>query len=494
MSQGNVTVPFKKLINVLAVDCHGRQCLLVGPKAMYTVDLEQPQRVSSKTVQRDSKRAVVAVEFNPHQARATIAVTAANTEVFLWQVSDGAQLLTSIEAHRRAVADLNWSPFDANLLATCAADTFVHLWDVRDPRNSLKLKSFSGYTAAATQVKFSRGNRMQLASSHGGEIRIWDVRVEQTPLSRVAAHTSPITALDWSYVASAELLSCSHDRTVKFWNVDAPTPDARAHDTLPAGVPVQRAMFVPQARACVTAAARDDYALRVYATSPVSSSALHAFVGHTDVVGALAWRRQQTAPLQLVSWGVDQTLRLWNIDERLLPLPVEPHDVLNSASMFATPPASGGDKEALERRESGKPALATMGSAPTSVPGAAALTGECRATRARGMMRSAQWAVTRVMPPRQRHVSQVHAPLIRDECALTRVECRRHVWAAWRLVRVRQLQRTAERALPLAHRLHDQPCRARTHSRCQSCVRGDRVVRCIGASAADVVERCWRRG
>lgn len=39
-----------------------------------------------------------------------------------------------LKGHRRTVTDLNWSPFDQNLLASCSMDTFVNIWDLRDYR------------------------------------------------------------------------------------------------------------------------------------------------------------------------------------------------------------------------------------------------------------------------------------------------------------------------------------------------------------------------
>lgn len=161
------------------------------------------------------------------------------------------------------------------MLATCAADTFVNLWDVRNARSSLKLKSFCGYTTAATQVKWCRLNRMLLASAHGADIRVWDVRRESEPLVLITAHTAPITGLDWSHVQASQLLSCSQDRSVKFWNVERPH---ETQATLPVGAPLMRALFAPHSHAVATVAARDDCAVRLWSAPPLELSALHACV------------------------------------------------------------------------------------------------------------------------------------------------------------------------------------------------------------------------
>ena len=74
-------------------------------------------------------------------------------------------------------SDMAWSLFDPNVLATCSVDTYVNLWDIRDPGRPIKRESFCGWTGGALQVKWNRHNPMILASAHNGEVRIWDVRV-----------------------------------------------------------------------------------------------------------------------------------------------------------------------------------------------------------------------------------------------------------------------------------------------------------------------------
>lgn len=37
-------------------------------------------------------------------------------------------------AHARAISDINWSPHQPDILATCSVDTYVHLWDLREPQ------------------------------------------------------------------------------------------------------------------------------------------------------------------------------------------------------------------------------------------------------------------------------------------------------------------------------------------------------------------------
>jgi hypothetical protein len=310
-------IAFKKFVNTLSVDCSGRFLLLAGQKALYVLDigaaLSATPGTAHKSVQRESKRQASAAEWNPHSSHASLAAAAAHSVTQLYDLA-AMTLLAGIQSHRRAVSDLSWSPHDANLLGTCSADTFVNVWDVRTPRSSLKLKAFCGYTAPADALRWSRLDRMLLASAHGNEVRVWDVRREAAPLALITAHMAKITALDWSYTDAHRLLTCSQDRTVKFWDVDQPRESLGQLHT---GAPVQRAFYAPLGHGVATVATRGDCALRLWSSLPLPLAPVHTYTGHTEPVQAMAWRSLASDPsasLQLVSLGADQTIRLWRVE------------------------------------------------------------------------------------------------------------------------------------------------------------------------------------
>ena len=119
-----------------------------------------------------------------------------------------------LQAHKRAVSDLNWSPFHPELIATCSYDAYVHLWDLRIP-NDKPSNSFCAWTAAASQVKFNRLNENLFASSHDTDVRVWDIRKGSSPLTLITAHMKKIYGIDWSRNQESELVTCSQDGLVK---------------------------------------------------------------------------------------------------------------------------------------------------------------------------------------------------------------------------------------------------------------------------------------
>lgn len=96
---------------------------------------------------------------------------------------------------------------------------------------------------------------------------MWDTRRggPEEPLALIAAHTQKIYGIDWSRGAGASashtLLSCSQDRTVRFWSVDSPDSCLGVIRT---PEPVWRALFAPFGDGVVTIAARANNSIRLW--------------------------------------------------------------------------------------------------------------------------------------------------------------------------------------------------------------------------------------
>eukprot|EP01122_Echinamoeba_exundans_P010025 TRINITY_DN363_c1_g1_i1.p1 TRINITY_DN363_c1_g1~~TRINITY_DN363_c1_g1_i1.p1 ORF type:complete len:1411 (-),score=199.72 TRINITY_DN363_c1_g1_i1:67-4299(-) len=282
----DVVVQYNKVLNTMALDHRARFAALGGKKGnVYITDLEEPWEFarslsytammmanntsnshgaaggsnassgsrtsmhhptmssSSGIMSASSGGDVTALLWNPHLERSSILAAAAGKDILLYNVEDRRSAMhTVLQTHQRPVADLSWSLSDPNVLATCSADTYINLWDFRDTRRPVRLKSLCGWTTAVHQVKFNRRNPFLLASAHDTEIRIWDIRRESQPvLKHVGAHAAPITVLEWlnaadqsnstrgsSHSSSSSsssdahaliLMSASQDRSLKMWAV-----------------------------------------------------------------------------------------------------------------------------------------------------------------------------------------------------------------------------------------------------------------------------------
>ncbi|PSN51284.1 WD repeat-containing protein 59 [Blattella germanica] len=270
--------------SAMAVDWSGVYALLAGRRYLAIKNLDDSSDTLHK-IPRHSKYEVGAAEWNPSAVNKDLCAISSNqrVEILSWQTGGDLVQTQILRSHTRVVTDLNWHRFDPNLLASSSIDTFIHIWDVRDPRRpSLSLSAVAG----ATQVRWNRLSRYLLATAHDGDIKLWDQRKGTAPVQYIAAHLAKVS-------------------------------------NLPFGEGLVT-VVVPQLR-------RGENSLLLWnianQTSPV-----HTFVGHTDVVLEFEWRKlkEDTLDYELITWSKDQSLRIWRIEPFLQKLCGHDRDVDNS--------------------------------------------------------------------------------------------------------------------------------------------------------------------
>ena len=230
-----------------------------------------------------------------------------------------------LHAHTRAISDINFSAHYPDILATCAVDSFVHCWDLRRPARPAM--TFCDWFAGATQVKWNRTNPHILASSHDKFLRIWDDRKGAYPLRSIEAHATKIYGVDWNRFETNNLVTCSLDKTIKFW--DYTKDDDEPERILKTPFPVWRARHTPFGHGLLAMPQRGDNDLHLYnrrtnedTPQTMSASSVHTFEGHHDQVKEFLWRPRGNVSAtmddrdyQLVSWGADKVLRLHQVSD-----------------------------------------------------------------------------------------------------------------------------------------------------------------------------------
>ena len=233
-----------------------------------------------------------------------------------------------LHAHTRAITDINFSAHMPDVLATCAVDSFVHCWDLRHP--SRPAMTFCDWLAAASQVKWNRQDSHILASSHDKILRIWDDRKGAYPLRSIEAHATKIYGVDWSRTDTANLVTCSLDRTIKFWDYTSESHEPSR--VLHTPFPVWRARHTPFGHGLLAMPQRGNHDLHLYDHRPRDKedqgslvSATYKFGGHNNQVKEFLWRPRGTITesiddrdFQLVSWGTDRILRLHQVEDDVL--------------------------------------------------------------------------------------------------------------------------------------------------------------------------------
>ncbi|KAH6855083.1 hypothetical protein B0I37DRAFT_423167 [Chaetomium sp. MPI-CAGE-AT-0009] len=323
------------LVGSATISPSGRDVALASPEGLAIIDLDSPWSPPRRLSSHGLPWLVVDVQWSPFAARDYWVASTANHRCLIWNLnkrddSSSGAIEHSLQAHSRAITDANFSAHHPDSLATCAVDGYVYCWDLRRPRQPVL--AFCDWFAGATQVKYNRQDPNVLASAHDRWLHIWDARKSAEPVKTIDAHTSKIYGIDWNRTVSTALVTCSLDKSIKFW--DYGKDDEKPQRVIRTDFPVWRARHTPFGHGLLAMPQTEPGHLFLYdqflgPETPVDGTVEPAavFPGHgSHKAKEFLWRSRggvtsegvDNRDFQLVSWGEDNELRLHKVEHELL--------------------------------------------------------------------------------------------------------------------------------------------------------------------------------
>ncbi|KAK2833452.1 hypothetical protein Q5P01_017341 [Channa striata] len=124
---------------------------------------------------------------------------------------DGQWTVSQISCHSDLVTDMDFSPFDESLLATCSGDETLKLWRLCDPEeeqpSSPELTLFPGQ-GKLELVHFHPTSSGLLAFSTSKSPIIWDTSRQDAPLAVLEQHSDQLQSLSWKKDGSLLASTC----------------------------------------------------------------------------------------------------------------------------------------------------------------------------------------------------------------------------------------------------------------------------------------------
>ncbi|XP_033998364.1 coronin-7-like isoform X1 [Trematomus bernacchii] len=148
--------------------------------------------------------------------------------------SDGQWTVTQLPCHSDLVTDMDFSPFDESLLATCSGDETVKLWSLVDPE--LQQPSSPELTLRPGQgrielVLFHPTSSGLLAVGATKSPLIWDTSRPDTPLAVLEQHGDQLQSLSWKRDGSLLASSCK-DKMLRVFDPRAQTTAVQSAKSL----------------------------------------------------------------------------------------------------------------------------------------------------------------------------------------------------------------------------------------------------------------------
>lgn len=313
-------------VNAISINPSGRDVVLASRQGLHVIDLDDPFS-PPRWLRHITPWQVADVQWSPHPAKPHWVVSTSNQKAIIWNLarSSSDAIEHVLHKHFRAITDINFNHQHPDILATCSIDTYVHAWDMRSP--SRPFYTTREWVAGASQVKWSFKDQNVLASAHGNEVSIWDLRKGSTPLGKLLGHESGVNSIDFNRFKNDEIMTASNDGTVKFWDYSVSCTEAKR--TIRTDFPIWRGRYLPFGEGCCllpTIGGGDSVYLASLANSVKNESSdtklqpIYAFKGHTNRVIDFLWRSRSSSDaqvddreFQLVTWSKDCDLRLWPV-------------------------------------------------------------------------------------------------------------------------------------------------------------------------------------
>lgn len=129
--------------------------------------------------------------------------------------------------HTQPVEDIQWSPSEATVFASCSSDRSVRVWDVRAKGRKSAAQIAGAHESDINVMSWNRGTSYLLATGGDeGGIKIWDLRnlkgaaaAPPSPVAHFTWHSAPITSIEWHPTEDSVFAASGSDDQVTLWDL-----------------------------------------------------------------------------------------------------------------------------------------------------------------------------------------------------------------------------------------------------------------------------------
>ncbi|KAG8827943.1 ribosome biosynthesis protein rrb1 [Serendipita sp. 401] len=132
-------------------------------------------------------------------------------------------------SHTSSIEDLQWSPSEPTVFASCSADQSIRIWDVRVKGRKSAMVVENAHDADINVISWNRttGGSGYLMVSGGDEggLKVWDLRgwnkpsQKPSPVAAFTWHKAPITSVEWHPTEESAFVASGADDQITIWDL-----------------------------------------------------------------------------------------------------------------------------------------------------------------------------------------------------------------------------------------------------------------------------------
>ena len=187
----------------------------------------------TKIAQFRHKAEGYAMEWSPHSF-GRLASGSCDAQLWLYAAADEncssfvKETQVGLQSHKGSIEDIQWSPSQEHVLATCSVDQTIKLWDLRATQMKCQM-TFKAHDCDVNVISWNTHTKFLLASGDDkGEFRIWDLRMignsgagnnkELDSITKIRWHTQAITSIQFEPREESVLAVASADNKLTLWD------------------------------------------------------------------------------------------------------------------------------------------------------------------------------------------------------------------------------------------------------------------------------------
>ncbi|KAK9839919.1 hypothetical protein WJX74_000375 [Apatococcus lobatus] len=157
-----------------------------------------------------------------HMAQGHLASGDCRGNLHIWRPSPAGkwQVSPSYIGHQSSVEDIQWSPTEATVFASCSADQHICIWDTRE--QTKPMLRVQAHDSDVNVIGWNPLTSYMLASgAEDGGLRVWDLRELSSGehVANFTYHRRPVTSLEWSPFENSVIAACSADNQLSVWDL-----------------------------------------------------------------------------------------------------------------------------------------------------------------------------------------------------------------------------------------------------------------------------------
>lgn len=196
---------------------------VAGGGAFATIPYERVGKQTEVCLFTGHKAPVLDIDYNPFNDN-LIASVSEDCNIRIWNVPEGCpagnhnEPVQLIQGHKRKIGTCNFHPCASNVLATSSADTTLKIWDIEQGE---EMFSIGGFGDVVNSVSWNRLGSQLCTSSKDKKVKVIDPRAQEVVQEVIAHQGSKATRCLW--LPNHDLIfttgfSRSAEREFAFWD------------------------------------------------------------------------------------------------------------------------------------------------------------------------------------------------------------------------------------------------------------------------------------